>query len=705
MRVVSFKVFLSCCFLIAFSVPANAVHAQTRPNILLIIADDLGLQLGSYGDQNITTPNIDSIGEEGIRFTKAFSVQASCSSSRSGIYTGLFPHQNGQIGLFPSFSMSEPFPVLPTLLKQAGYRTGLIGKQHVAPDAAFDWDLLVADRDWENWPYNTSDVSRVDEEVQQFISDAQSASVPFFLQVSLYDPHHSLDGSCIDQVYGIPDTNELIDPNTIVWNYYRDRPFPEDQREEAANYYNGVKRLDIGVGMILASLDNAGVFENTIVIFTSDHSGAPPSIQGGKADIRDASNRVPLLIRFPAVRTQPQAYGGLVSLIDLFPTILEAAGNLPIPEPTASLMTDARSLMPLIAANPDTYQLRPTIFTEMTYHDENLYRPSRSIRTYRWHLIKYYLPFERGTDSVQLFDLQADPLEFQDLSGDPAYNSTKEFFLRKLSEWQIETGDPLLGCDIDNRSNCITGTAYDGYLLGTNESDIVLGLAGNDTLNGRYGNDRLYGGDGDDTLLGGPDDDILSGGEGIDYFNGWTGSDTVDFRYTNAPMYIDLGPGYIGFATSLSTGVSEELRFIENAVGSSGNTFLIGDGGDNVLNGGPSGNDTINGGPGGNDTLIGGPGADLFEYQADGKNTVLISDASGWDKLRFVEFDPFAGVALVTNVGDTDLVFEFTGGGSLTIELFFAGQPVEFLSYNGINYPMDTSFTGSGSLTEFLVGY
>jgi N-sulfoglucosamine sulfohydrolase len=703
MRAVNIRFLVSFCLVSAVAV--NAAHAQTRPNILLIIADDLGLQLGSYGDQNITTPNIDSIGEQGIRFTRAFSVQASCSSSRSGIYTGMFPHQNGQVGLYPSFSMSEPFPVLPTLLKQAGYRTGLIGKQHVAPDAAFDWDFVAADRDWVNWPYNTSDVSRVDQEVQQFIGEAQSASVPFFLQLSLYDPHHWIDGACLDQVDGIPSAEELIDPDTILWNYYRDVPFPVDQREEAAHYYNGVKRLDIGVGMILESLDNAGVFENTLVIFTSDHSGTPPSIQGGKADIRDASNHVPLLIRFPAVRTQPSAYGGLVSLIDLFPTILEAAGDLPIPEQTASLMTDARSLMPLISGNPENYRLRPTIFTEMTYHDEGLYRPARSIRTYRWHLIKYYLPFERGTDSVQLFDLQADPLEYNDLSGDPAYNATKEFFLRRLADWQLETGDPLLGCDTDNASNCIVGTAGDDDLLGTQEMDTIFGFGGNDTLNGRFGNDRLYGGDGDDTLLGGPDDDILSGGEGTDYFNGWTGSDTVDFSYTDAPLFIDLGPGYIGFATSLSTGESEEMRFIENAIGSGGDSFLIGGEGDNVLNGGPGGNDTLNGGPGGVDTLIGGPGDDVFEYQADGTNSVLISDASGMDKLRFVDFDPFAGVSRVANIGDIDLVFEFAGGGSLTIELFFAGQPVELLNYRGIDYPMDTGFTGSRSLVGFLGGH
>ncbi len=233
--------------------------------------------------------------------------------------------------------------------------------------------------------------------------------------------------------------DDLIDPNAIVWNYYRDRPFVEEQRYEAAHYYNAVKRLDIGVGMILATLDNAGISDNTLVIFASDHNGSPGSIQGGKADIRDASNRVPLLIRFPAGRRQPLVYDGLVSLIDLFPTILEAAGNIPIPEPTSSLMTDARSLMPLISSSTNTYQPRSAIYTEMTYHGETLYRPSRSIRTRDWHLIKYYPPFERGTDFVQLFDLRNDPLEYSDLSGDPAYNGTKEILLDWLSEWQRET--------------------------------------------------------------------------------------------------------------------------------------------------------------------------------------------------------------------------------------------------------------------------
>lgn len=107
---------------------------NAKPNIVVIISDDLGIEIGAYGDTIARTPNIDKLAQEGIMFTRVWVTHSSCSSSRSSILTGLYPHQNGQIGLGHGgrpFHMYEDFPTFPHLLKENGYYTGAIGKIHV----------------------------------------------------------------------------------------------------------------------------------------------------------------------------------------------------------------------------------------------------------------------------------------------------------------------------------------------------------------------------------------------------------------------------------------------------------------------------------------------------------------------------------------------------------------------------------------------
>jgi N-sulfoglucosamine sulfohydrolase len=145
------------------------------PNILLITGDDLGLQLGCYGDHTITTPNMDRLATEGVRFEAAYVTQSSCSSSRSSIFTGLYPHQNGQIGLThgsQGFKMDRAWLTLPVILRKAGYRTGHLGKVHVFPDAAFKWDFETK---------GTRDIQQVR---QDFVAFLHSGKPPFFLKLS-----------------------------------------------------------------------------------------------------------------------------------------------------------------------------------------------------------------------------------------------------------------------------------------------------------------------------------------------------------------------------------------------------------------------------------------------------------------------------------------------------------------------------------------
>ena len=121
--------------------PADA--ASSRPNILLIVSEDNGPELGCYGDPYAQTPNLDQLAAEGVRFDRAFVAQAGCSQSRAAFLTGLYPHQNGQIGLatWNLRMYRRETPNIPRSLKAAGYRTGIIGKLHVNPEEAFPFDM------------------------------------------------------------------------------------------------------------------------------------------------------------------------------------------------------------------------------------------------------------------------------------------------------------------------------------------------------------------------------------------------------------------------------------------------------------------------------------------------------------------------------------------------------------------------------------
>ena len=157
----------------------TVASAQTRPkNVVLIIADDLGMQVGCYGDTVCKTPNLDALAKRGLRFTRSYSSVSSCSPSRASIYTGLFSHQNGQYGLQHAVHKQECLPwvlSLPNLLRSAGYWTGLIGKFHVGPDSVFPWDRLLTKTKGRD-PQSFAQLAR------EFIHE--SGKKPFFLVVA-----------------------------------------------------------------------------------------------------------------------------------------------------------------------------------------------------------------------------------------------------------------------------------------------------------------------------------------------------------------------------------------------------------------------------------------------------------------------------------------------------------------------------------------
>ena len=201
-------------FLVTTGAAVASVRRQPRPrrNVLLLIADDQGRDLGCYGNTAISTPHVDGLAASGVRFTNGFSTVASCSPSRSVLYTGLFTHTSGQYGLAHAIhnqSTLEDVPSLPRMLKAAGYTTGIVGKLHVKPASVYPFDYHVEGKEIAG----NRDVAAMARKAQEFISGA--GSTPFFLIVGYSDPHRAQAGFANARAYeDVP--ARTYDPASVI---------------------------------------------------------------------------------------------------------------------------------------------------------------------------------------------------------------------------------------------------------------------------------------------------------------------------------------------------------------------------------------------------------------------------------------------------------------------------------------------------------
>ena len=179
-------------------VAQSAAPSQPNKNVVLLIADDQGLDLGCYGNPVIQTPNQDRLAARGVRFTHAFATVASCSPSRSVMFTGLFNHTSGQYGLshdYHNFHAQPRVQSLPALLKEAGYRTGIVGKFHVKPESYYPFDYLVGGGQLGG----NRDVARMAEKAKEFFTE--DPDTPFYLHVGFSDPHRAGSGFANERDY------------------------------------------------------------------------------------------------------------------------------------------------------------------------------------------------------------------------------------------------------------------------------------------------------------------------------------------------------------------------------------------------------------------------------------------------------------------------------------------------------------------------
>ncbi len=452
-------------FAIATVISAGITIAD-HPNVLLIVSEDNGPELGCYGDRFARTPHLDQLAEDGILFRRAFVPQAGCSQSRASFLTGLYPHQHGQIGLATwGFRLyREDTPNLPRTLKEAGYRTGIIGKLHINPSSAFPFDM----HEITSANFQRTQLSDYAKYAKEFMNAGEQ---PFFLSVNYPDAHRPWIG----QVGGLPENPQTKDDVQVLEYMGIESP---KLCEMVADHYNCMSRLDSFVGDLLHVLDQSGKADNTIVIYIGDHGA---DMLRGKRTCYEGGLRIPMLMRWPG-HIAPQVRDELVSTLDLMPTLLKETGAKPVEG------LPGAELQPLFRSGVAKW--RTHYFAE--YHTHAAapnYFPQRSVRSDRYKLIENLLPetihpdydvtieklqaSDRGQDYAgnldlsaviaasrhevkaayalmrqppryQLYDLQEDPYEFRNLANDPDYAKVRADLQERLDQWRRETKDPLL---------------------------------------------------------------------------------------------------------------------------------------------------------------------------------------------------------------------------------------------------------------------
>lgn len=438
----------------------------------MLVADDHGREaVGCYGNPVVSTPNIDRLAAEGVRFDNAFCTTASCSSSRSVILTGLHNHTNRTYGLVHDphhFSMSPRVRTLPVLLAKAGYRTGRMGKKHYRPGRLFPFDL-----DPPEWG---SDEDLLRHRDDRWFADRCAEFVaggsPFFLYWCTYDPHRDRirdDHPLRPDSFGNPDepfagdVEQPFDPaEVIVPEFLPDLP---EVRAELAAYYQSIARLDRGIGRLLEHLDVAGVMDDTVILYLSDNGAAFPM---AKTTLYEPGMRLPLVVRDPRrSSTAGSAAPALVTWADLAPTVLDLAGA-----PELAQHMFGESFVPLL--DDPGAPGRGHVFAAHSFHQVTNYYPMRVVRAKRWKFIynvahKLDYPTaadlyasatwqailregarlgERDIDQYlhrprfELYDLESDPLELHNLADDPAQSARVAQMVELVQGFQRDTDDP-----------------------------------------------------------------------------------------------------------------------------------------------------------------------------------------------------------------------------------------------------------------------
>lgn len=441
-----------------------SLSAQEKPNILLIVSEDNGPELGCYGDPYVKTPVLDSMAKHGVRFENAFVPYSVCSPSRACFLSGLGPQENGHLGLAThKFSFYEDIPHAFSLMKKGGYRTGIIGKLHVNPESYFE--PYIDFRAIRSANFGRKKMGAYTVEAAKFFN---AGDKPFFLSINYPDAHFPL----IAEAGGLPKKKDLLtgkDVKPLPWVAV-DSP---RLREATANYYNCMSRLDTMIGDLINELKKAGKADNTLIIYIGDHGA---QFSRGKTSVYEAGLRIPFIVYWPNQVKPGLVRRELVSSLDILPTMLQAAG-IEAPENLSGLPLQAilsgekevkwRKYITGIATGS-----APSLdFVQFSLRDDRyklIITPegqgvNRCAKGYLKHLNAHFIAgctqaeidaspaairaaYETymNPPKYELYDLSKDPHEFSNLADNPEYASTLKQLQNAYVEWQKEVKDPFL---------------------------------------------------------------------------------------------------------------------------------------------------------------------------------------------------------------------------------------------------------------------
>ena len=405
---------------------------SARPNILYLHSHDTGRYIQPYG-YAVPTPNLQKLANEGLLFRQAFEAAPTCSPSRAALLTGQCPHKNGMLGLaHRGFSLNDYNRHLLHWLRPHGYRSTLIGVQHIAKQAsAIGYDEVVAT--------GGTHVAQVAPAARNFLKRAPKQ--PCFLDVGFFETHREFHkpGPTEDPRFTEPPATVSDTPTT---------------RQDMAAFHASARVLDEGVGVVLEALESAGLAQNTLVISTTDHGISFP---GMKCNLTMHGTSVYMILRGPGGFTGGKVSNAMVSHLDLYPTICEL---LNIEKPA---WLEGKSLLPLVRG--EAPEIHDELFAEVNYHAA--YEPKRAVRTQRSNYIRHFgdkhtpvLPNcddglskdlwlktgwrKQRVPRELLFDCVFDPNETRNLADDPAYATTLADMRSRLDAWMKRTSDPLL---------------------------------------------------------------------------------------------------------------------------------------------------------------------------------------------------------------------------------------------------------------------
>ena len=438
-------------------------QASKPLNVLFITADDLNYNSTGYRGSKVDdiTPNLDKLASQGIIFENAHVNCAVSQPSRGVLATGMYAHRNGVEGFYHT---NKDVPTVMSLLREHGYRVGIAGKvEHSTPVGDFVWDMAVEQPELGQG----RDPKRYYEVFKTFVKQSKKAKKPFYFMLNSHDPHRPFHGAPDDKKMreeGIPYPNpsKVYSPEEIeVPGFLPDIPAV---REELAQYFSSIRRLDDTVGEVLKVLEEEKLLDNTIVMFLSDNGISAPF---AKTNCYLNSTRTPWIVRWPnVVAPETRNTDEFIAGIDFLPTVLDACGIV------APGNVDGRSFLPLLKGERQTG--REKVYTQF-YETSALNRyPMFAVQDQKFGYIynawsdgKYQFrndsqagiafkgmaeagktdpDMQKRVDLLwyrvpeEFYDLENDPDAQHNLVHDPAYTEQVKQYRQDLLKWMQEYG-------------------------------------------------------------------------------------------------------------------------------------------------------------------------------------------------------------------------------------------------------------------------